>query len=206
MPVELCAEELRVLGALVEKDLTTPEYYPLSLNALVNACNQKTNREPVVSYDEQTARAALESLRERGLAAFVHESGSRVEKYRHKLGEAYNFTRGELALVGVLMLRGPQTAAELRERTQRMHAFEDLEVTTHALEKLAERELARLLPRVPGQKEQRWAQLFGGEPDMTSPSEEAPSAGPSLPARIEALEREMAELREQFAAFRRQFE
>jgi uncharacterized protein len=206
VPVELCAEELRVLGALVEKDLTTPEYYPLSLNALVNACNQKTNREPVVSYDEQTARAALESLRDRGLAVFVHESGSRVEKYRHKLGEAYNFTRGELALIGVLMLRGPQTAAELRERTQRMHAFEDLEVTTHALEKLAERELARLLPRVPGQKEQRWAQLFGGEPDMTPAAEETHSAGPSLPARIEALEREVAELREQFAAFRRQFE
>ena len=106
--------EIRVLGALLEKDLATPEYYPLSLNALVNACNQKSNREPVVSYDDETVRAALESLRARGLAALVHEAGSRVEKYRHRLGEQYNFTRGELAISGVLMLRGPQTAAELR--------------------------------------------------------------------------------------------
>jgi uncharacterized protein YceH (UPF0502 family) len=202
----MCAEELRVLGALVEKDLTTPEYYPLSLNALVNACNQKSNREPVVSYDDETVGSALESLRARGLAALVHEAGSRVEKYRHRLGEQYNFTRGELALSGVLMLRGPQTAAELRERTLRMYTFEDLEVTTHALEKLAARDLARLLPRQPGQKEQRWAHLFGGEPDLAPAAEEPHSTAPSLVQRIESLELQVAELREQLAAFRRQFE
>jgi len=203
VPLELAPEELRVLGSLIEKDLSTPEYYPLSLNALVNACNQKSNRDPVVAYNEETVRVSLDSLRERGYVAFVHESGSRVEKYRHKLGEAFNFTRGELALSGVLMLRGPQTSAELRERTQRMHSFDDLETTTHFLEKLAERELAVLLPRQPGHKEPRWMHLFAGVPDTSA--EPAALASPR-PDRIAALEEEVAALRSEVEELKKQLE
>ena len=203
MPLELASEELRVLGSLVEKDLTTPEYYPLSLNALVNACNQKSNREPVVAYTEDAVRAALDSLRDRAYIAYVHESGSRVEKYRHKLGEVFNFTRGELALSAVLMLRGPQTAAELRERTQRMHSFDDLETTTHFLEKLAERDLAVLLPRQPGHKEPRWMHLFGGEIDASA---EPVAAASPRPDRVAALEEEVAALRRELEELKQQIE
>ncbi|MGC4056118.1 MAG: YceH family protein [Paludibaculum sp.] len=169
MSFDLDLVEARVLGCLAEKDMATPEYYPLSLNALTNACNQKSNREPVVSYDEVTVREGLCSLRDRGLATFVSEAGSRVEKFRHRLNERFNFTRGELAVLTVLLLRGAQTPGELRQRTDRMHSFEDLDALNHTLEKLAARDpdpIVRQLDRVPGMKESRWAHLLSGEPAL----------------------------------------
>jgi len=199
--------ETRVLGALIEKDLATPDYYPLSLNALTNACNQKTNREPVTAYEDADVRGALESLRDLRLAAFVIESGSRVEKYRHRMNEMFNLSRGELALMAVLLLRGPQTLAELRERTNRMHAFADLDAAQHALNKLAAREpepFVKLLPRVPGTKEPRWAHLFAGEPQITEPAAPTPASSP-LNDRITQLETELRRLREEFEAFKGQF-
>jgi len=199
--------ETRVLGALIEKDLATPDYYPLSLNALTNACNQKTNREPVTAYEDADVRSALEILRELRFAAFVTEAGSRVEKYRHRMSELYNLGRGELAILAVLMLRGPQTVAELRDRTNRMHAFADHDATQHALNKLAAREpdpFVVLLPKAPGTKEPRWAQLFSGEPAMPEPAQAAPATSP-LHERINALEEELHRLRQEFEAFKSQF-
>ncbi|HNY38774.1 MAG TPA: YceH family protein [Bryobacteraceae bacterium] len=209
--MQLNQVEIRVLGALIEKDMTTPDYYPMSLNALVNACNQKTNREPVTSYDDGCVMEALEALRGVQLAVFVHESGSRVEKFRHRLGESFNFTRGELAVMAVLMLRGPQTVAELRERAARLHVFEDssaVEHTLHRLEGRQEQPLAKLLPRLSGMKESRWAQLLGGEPDWSEDQLAAPAqpnpAG--LAERVENLEAELRALRAEFQRFREQFQ
>ena len=207
VPLELTMEEARVLGALSEKDMATPEYYPMSLNALTNACNQKTNRDPVTAFDDVTVRDALHLLRDRGLAVFVSEAGSRVEKYRHKLAEKFNFTRGEQAILTVLMLRGPQTAAELRERTSRMAPLDDLETVSHTLEKLAAREpdpLARLLPRAPGTKEPRWAHLLCGEPDFHVHPEPEHAGPPSsgLQERVSQLEREISQLRAEFESLR----
>lgn len=199
--------ETRVLGALIEKDLATPDYYPLSLNALTNACNQKTNRDPVTAYEDADVRAALETLRELRLAAFVTEAGSRVEKYRHRMSELYNLSNGELAILAVLLLRGPQTTAELRERSSRMHAFDDNDAAQHALNKLAAREPApfvQLLPRAPGTKEPRWAHLFAGEPAMPEPAA-APVAASPLAERVAALEEDLRRLREEFEAFKGQF-
>ncbi|MBA3973171.1 MAG: DUF480 domain-containing protein [Candidatus Solibacter sp.] len=210
--MELNAVEIRVLGALIEKDMSTPDYYPMSVNALVNACNQKTNREPVVAYDEQTAMEALDGLRTKGLVVFVHESGSRVEKYRHRLGEHFNFTRGELAVLAVLMLRGPQTMAELRERSARLHTFEDssaLEYTLHRMETREGGALVKLMPRQPGMKEPRWARLLGGEPEWNAdpePVASAPAAGAGLAERVENLESELRGLRAEFERFREQFQ
>ena len=205
MALNLSPVEARVLGCLIEKDMATPEYYPMSANALMNACNQKTNREPVVSFDESEVRDALDALREKNLAIFVRESGNRVEKYRHALSERFNFTRGETALLGVLLLRGPQTAAELRDRTHRMHNFDDPEMATRDLERLAAREpepLAVLLPRQPGQKEARWAHLLCGPPDLAAPA--ALDPGPRQD-RLAALEAEVASLRADFEQFKSQF-
>jgi len=207
--MDLNLAEARVLGALIEKDMSTPDYYPLTLNALTAAVNQKTNRDPVVSWENEIVFEALDSLRGRGLAAFVHESGSRVEKYRHKLGEAFNFTRGELAVLAVLMLRGPQTAAELRDRTGRLHEFEDVGVVQLVLEKLAQREedpLTRLLPKLPGLKEPRWAHLLSGEPkwEPSGTAVEERAASP-LHERIARIEDELRALREEFEAFKSQF-
>lgn len=187
--------------------MATPEYYPLSLNALTNACNQKSNREPVVSYDEATVREALASLRDRGLATFVSEAGSRVEKYRHRLSERFNFTRGEQALMTVLLLRGAQTPGELRQRTERLHNFEDIETLIHTLSRLAGREpeaLVLQMERVPGMKEPRWAHLMSGEPPQIA---EEPALVHSTPlaARVEQLETELRALREEFERFRAQF-
>ena len=170
---ELGPVEQRVLGALMEKDLATPEYYPLSLNALVNACNQKTNRDPVVAYEETTVRGALESLRDEGLAVFVSEAGSRVLKFRHRLNERFNFSRGELAVMAVLLLRGPQTPGELRSRTMNLHGFADLDAVQHTLDKLAGREgepLAQQLPRAAGMKESRWCHLLAEAPEVAEPA------------------------------------
>ena len=199
--------EVRVLGALLEKDQTTPEYYPLTVNALVNACNQKSSREPVVNYSEETVTEALASLQHRGLALRISGAGHRVEKFGHRLGEKLNLGRRELALLCVLMLRGPQTVGELRGRTERMHDFADLEEVEHVLDSLQSREPDALVaPLARG----RWVQLLGGpfQESAESGFSEAPAAGTRSPleARVEALEREVAEMRQQLESFRRQFE
>jgi len=194
--------EVRVLGALLEKQIATPEYSPLTLNALVNACNQKSNREPMVSYDEATVLQALALLRDKGLALKISGAGHRVEKYGHTLGEKLNLGRREAALLCVLMLRGPQTVGELRGRTERMHDFVELEEVERCLESLAVREpepLAAPLPRG------RWCQLLGGPPDLTTETHPVPT-GSAIEARVDALEREVAELKQTLESFRRQFE
>src|SRR5246500_2214863 len=151
---QLAETEVRVLGSLIEKDITTPDYYPLSLNALVNACNQKNNRDPVMDLDEDVVRDALAGLQQRKLAGPAGGADSRVTKYEHRLQEAFNFTRGETAIVCVLLLRGPQTPGELRGRTERMFRFETLDDVQATLQRLAERDapLVRMLPRQPGTK------------------------------------------------------
>jgi uncharacterized protein len=164
MTMVLNAAEARVLGALMEKEATTPEYYPLSLNALVNACNQKNNREPVMELNEEQVRMALHRLDDHGLAGVARGAESRVTKYEHRVQEVFNFTRGEAAVLCVLLLRGPQTPGELRGRTERMFRFEELEDVTAVLQKLMQREpaLAAALPRQPGTKEIRYAHLLSG--------------------------------------------
>ena len=177
--------ELRVLGSLIEKQRTTPDVYPLSLNSLRAACNQATNREPVVDYDEPTIRAALERLSRRGWARLASGPGSRAAKYRHLLADALALDDGELSLLAVLMLRGPQTPGELRQRTERLYAFgfDELQET---LVRLCERELAARVPRRPGQKEERYVQLLGGDGEAAV---EPPAAGGrSLEERLAALE------------------
>jgi uncharacterized protein len=208
--------EVRVLGSLIEKDITTPDYYPLSLNALVNACNQKNNRDPVMALDEETVRAALDSLQAQRLAGPASGADSRVSKYEHRLQEVFNFDRREIAVLCVLLLRGAQTLGELRGRAERMYRFEALEDVLGTLDRLSRREppLVAVLPRQPGTKESRYMHLLSGE---APPAEAAqaremsvPSAGNDRLARLEGevtqLRKEVAEMREQLAAFRRQFE
>ena len=197
--------EVRVLGALIEKDITTPEYYPLTLNALVNACNQKSNREPIVNYDEDAVLQALALLRNKGLALKISGAGHRVEKYAHRLGECLNLGRRETAVLCVLLLRGPQTVGELRGRTERMHDFTDLEEVERCLEGLALREPDPLVARA---SRGRWVQLLGGVPDVTAETSAPPRQeyGPDLEERVAALEREMEQLKQQLEGFRRQFE
>src|ERR1700729_410879 len=163
-PVLLSTAQARVLGALVEKEITTPEYYPLSLNALINACNQRSNREPVMNLDEEEVRLALRRLEDQGLAGRARGADGRVTKYEHWLGEAFNFTRAESALICVLLLRGPQTPGELRSRTDRLHRFDEIAEVLAGLQKLMEREpaLVAVLPRQPGTKESRYAHLLSG--------------------------------------------
>ena len=219
MNILLNETEVRVLGALVEKEITTPDYYPLSLNALVNACNQKSNRHPVMNLDEGAVREALASLNEKGLAGAASGADSRVTKYEHRLQEAFNFTRPEIAVLCVLLLRGPQTPGELRGRAERLHRFNDLEAVHLALQHLMKREppLAKVLPRQPGTKEARYAHLLSGdlEAGQPEPAPEAPDASPISPdseriSRLEdgvaALQKEIAELKQQIADFRKQFE
>ena len=200
--------EVRVLGALLEKDQTTPEYYPLTVNALVNACNQKSSREPIVNYSEETVTEALASLQHRGLALRISGAGHRVEKFGHRLGEKLNLGRREQALLCVLMLRGPQTVGELRGRTERMHDFADLEEVERVLETLQSREPDGLVaPMARG----RWAQLLGGpyEESAEPGLREAPAGGgvrTPLEERVEALEREVIELKRELESFRRQFQ
>ncbi len=208
--------EVRVLGALIEKESTTPEYYPLSLNALANACNQKSNREPVVSYDEDTVLAAIEALKARRFAAeIIPSSGSRVHKFAQRISERLNLGRRELAVLCALLLRGPQTLGELRDRTERLHSFGDLDEVASVLERLAgwDPPLAVKLARQPGTKEPRYAQLLGGTPDVQPAPAEAPVAAQPHDDRLVPLEAEIAELRkeieqlkQQFSDFRRQFE
>jgi uncharacterized protein len=192
--VDADAVELRVLGCLIEKQRTTPGAYPLSLNSLRLACNQSTNRDPVVEYDEPTIREALHRLSSRGWVRLASGAGSRAVKYRHLFDGALNLSDAEISLLAVLMLRGPQTPGELKQRTERLHRFEspaDVEVT---LEGLLGRELAAQIPRRPGQKEQRYTQLLGVD------EEEGPEAtAESLEARVTRLEAEVRSLRERLA-------
>src|ERR1019366_5409475 len=210
--------EVRVLGALIEKDITTPEYYPLTLNALVNACNQKSSRDPVVSYGEEIVTEALASLQHRGLALRIIGAGHRVEKYGHRLGEKLNLGRREMALLCVLMLRGAQTVGELRGRTERMHDFADMEEVERVLESLQSREpgaseeFARTTEHGPVRAlvaplaRGRWVQLMGGPYEESAEPERAAGVRSPLEDRVEALERELAEMRHQLESFRRQFE
>jgi hypothetical protein len=194
--------EARVLGALIEKELSTPDYYPLSLNALVNACNQKTNRDPVSGYAETDVLPALEALRAKRLA-IIHTS-DRVPKHSHRCYETLDLGRREIALLGALLLRGPQTAAELKERTQRLHPFEDLETVELCLKRLGESGLAVLLERQPGQREARWSHLLFGAPQSAPAS--PPAISISRDDRLARLESELAQLRADFEDFKRRFE
>jgi uncharacterized protein len=195
--------EVRVLGCLLEKDITTPEYYPLTLNSLHNACNQKSSRDPVVNYDENTVEQAVESLKDKGFALRISGAGHRVEKYGHRLGEKMNLGRRELALLCVLMLRGPQTVGELRGRTERMHDFADLDEVERVLDSLEKRDPEPLVARA---SRGRWAHLFSGTPDLSADQPEQPALRSPLETRVETLERELEQLKQQFAQFRRQFE
>lgn len=196
--------EVRVLGALLEKDITTPEYYPLTLNSLQNACNQKSSRDPVVAYDEDTVAQALELLKNKGLAIRISGAGHRVEKFGHRLGEKLNLGRRELALLCVLMLRGPQTVGELRGRTERMHDFADMEEVERVLESLAAHDPD---PLVAHASRGRWAHLFAGAVSDSAPDPEpGPAMRSALDDRVAALEREVEQLKEQFERFRQQFE
>ncbi|HLY20214.1 MAG TPA: YceH family protein [Bryobacteraceae bacterium] len=210
MSLQLDEAEVRVLAALMEKEVATPEYYPLSLNALVNACNQKSNRDPVVSYDEDTVETALAGLRAKGLVTRISGPDMRVPKHGHRLSEIINLGRREAAVLCVLMLRGPQTAGELRGRTERLYPFDDLEAVDACLTRLMEWQpdpLVARLPRQPGYKETRYAHLLSGEPPVLPVSAEThhePAA--TLQARVDRLEKEVEDLKQQFAEFRKQFE
>jgi hypothetical protein len=218
MDLILSEIEARILGSLIEKELTTPAYYPLSLNALVNACNQKSNRDPYMNLDEDAVREALRTLDHKKLAGPADNMESRVKKYEHRLQEAFNFTRHEIALLCELLLRGPQTPGELRGRAERMHSFDDLGIVQSTLQRLMKREppLVKLLPRQPGTKEARYAHLLCGELESwqrepeAAPAVSGVSSTASLIARLEAdvaaLQKEVADLKQQFADFRKQFE
>jgi hypothetical protein len=195
--VDADAVEIRVLGCLIEKQRTTPDAYPLSLNALRLACNQTTNRDPVVEYDERTIKAALERMSNRGWTRFASGAGSRALKYRHLLDEALGLSDEEISLLAVLMLRGPQTVGELKQRTERLHRFDSLPKVAETLEALASRELVVQLERRPGQKEDRYAQLLGED----RPAEPAPAAEDgtdrvaAIERRLDGLEAAVEELR-----------
>jgi len=210
----LDSAERRVLGSLLEKDITTPEYYPLTLNALQAACNQKSNRDPVMELNEADLRAALHSLEEKGWAGLARAEG-RVPRFEHRMGEVLNLGRRETALLCTLLLRGAQTPGELRGRSERMHRLEDLDEVQLVLQKLIEHDppLVKLLPRQPGTKEARYVDLFGEHESAINEAAPPSGAAPAPHDRISALETEIAQLRaefdalrQQFADFRRQFE
>ena len=215
----LTSTEARVLGALIEKEITTPEYYPLSLNALVNACNQKNNREPVMALDEVEVRQALHGLEDERLAGPVR-GDSRVPKFEHHMQEVFNFTRGEIAVVCVLLLRGPQTPGELRGRTERMYRFDELSDVQSVLQKLMTREpaLAKVLPRQPGTKEARYAHLLSGDVEsfeaptvthavaISSTSFATSQADEELKQRMAQLEAEVAILTRELGELRGEYE
>ena len=212
---ELNAIEVRVLGCLLEKEMATPEYYPLSLNGLVNACNQKSNREPVVSYDEHAVAQALESLKDKRLV--WRTDAARVPKYGQEVDRKFSMEKREMAVLCLLLLRGPQTVGELRGRTERLYAFNELEEVGTTLQGLEEMGLVRKLPRQPGRKESRYAHLLGGEPENVEPATAAPEAATVqvraenerlavLEQEVNTLRTELAELRAAFLDFKRQFE
>jgi uncharacterized protein YceH (UPF0502 family) len=221
MDFDLSPVDVRIVGSLLEKEVTTPEYDPLSLNALTLACNQKTNRDPVMSLADETVAAALELLRGNGLVYFVRETGSRVEKYRQRLSEVLNLDRRELAVLCVLMLRGFQTSGELRERAQRLYVFDDLAAVESCLIRMMERTpapLAAKLQRAAGTKEPRYAHLLSGTPQVvetdTTPGTLSDPVGrasqveriSALETEVAALRQEVSDLRAQLAEFRKQFE
>jgi uncharacterized protein len=232
VPYSLTEIEARILGALIEKEITTPEYYPLSLNALVNACNQKSNRAPEMHLDDDPVLQSLRTLEQKGLAGKGDNMDGRVKKYEHRLADVFNFTRPETAVLCELLLRGPQTPGELRSRAERMHHFDDLDSVNATLRHLIERDppLAKLLPRQPGTKEARYTHLLSGDATADSESNSAatpasthaalttksviafPQAARISPAppdafdRIANLEQEISDLKQQFANFRKQFE
>src|SRR6266568_4052684 len=217
LQLQLSDIEVRVLGSLIEKDITTPDYYPLSLNALVNACNQKNNRDPIMNLDEDSVRDALNTLQEKRFAGPAGGADSRVTKYEHRLQEVFNFDRREIAVICVLLLRGPQTPGELRGRTDRMYRFEALDDVQTTIQRLMDREppLVRVLPRQPGTKESRYVHLFAGDTfPAVEPSHVAVPARSghsddqriaALEAQVSSLRTEMDELRRQLADFTGQF-
>src|SRR3984957_1694354 len=214
MDLLLHPAEVRVLGSLLEKEVTTPEYYPLSLNALVNACNQKSNRDPVVEFDSNTVEQALNSLRDKGLLLAITGAGSRVPKYGHRFSEKLNLGRRELAILCELMIRGPQTLGELRTHCERMHPFDDLAEVESVLDRMPE--LITKLLRRPGEKEARYAHLLSGTPVVAAASVEESAASPAtlpradrvatLEAEVAQLRQELEDLKQQFARFQKQFE
>jgi uncharacterized protein YceH (UPF0502 family) len=216
--LQLNQTEVRVLGSLIEKDITTPDYYPLSLNALVNACNQKNNRDPIMTLDENSVRNALSSLQEKRLAGPAGGADSRVTKYEHRLQEVFNFDRREIAVICVLLLRGPQTPGELRGRSERMYRFDTLDDVQSTIQRLSDRQppLVRVLPRQPGTKESRYVHLFVED---TWPTEAYPPQSASEPraandssrlaaleAEVSSLKKEIVELKQQLSDFRKQFQ
>ncbi|HEX8117859.1 MAG TPA: YceH family protein [Pyrinomonadaceae bacterium] len=220
METLLSEAEVRVLGSLVEKQVTTPDYYPLTMNALVHACNQISNRDPVVQYDERQVSDAVDSLRMKNLVYIFYGAESRVPKYKHMAREVFQLSPQELAALCVLMLRGPQTVGEVRGRTGRMYEFADLREVEETLDGLAHRDepLVTKLPRQAGRKEARYAHLLSGQPAVEDEGEAQPaSAAPRtragetervarLEAEVERLGGELAEMRRQFEEFRKQFE
>jgi uncharacterized protein YceH (UPF0502 family) len=224
MDIVLTPLELRVMGCLMEKEMATPDYYPMTLNALVAACNQKSNRDPVMKVDDKTLAKTLDDLRyDKKLVLHIDSAGSRVLKYQHNIQSRFEFDRPEQALLCELFLRGPQTPGELRSRTRRLHPFESLGEVDRMLQELADREggpFVVRLPREPGRKEQRWAHCFGGEveaaPREPSPAPEPEQATPKPPAENEqiakleqevaALRRELDQLKQAFETFKQQFE
>lgn len=218
MELQLTETEVRVLGSLIEKDITTPEYYPLSLNALVNACNQKSNRDPVMQLNEDAVRDALEGLQQLRMAGPARGADSRVTKYEQRLQEVFNFTRPEIAVLCVLLLRGPQTPGELRGRTDRLHRFEALDDVQSAVQKLMQREppLAKVLPRQPGTKESRYAHLLAGDvvgaevpAQPRAPAERNPADDDriaQLEKEVTALRKDVSDVKDQLERFRKQFE
>jgi uncharacterized protein YceH (UPF0502 family) len=209
MDFQLNETEVRVLGALMEKEAATPEYYPLSLNALCAACNQRSNREPVMALDDETVLGAVESLREKGLLMRTSGGDHRVPKFGHRAGEVFNFDRREQAVLCVLLLRGPQTVGELRGRTERLHAFEGLGEVEATLHRLMERTppLAQKLGRQPGEKEPRFAHLLSGEVvPVHAPPRLTAEHRAGMEERVSRMQEELAELRRQFDEFRNKFE
>ena len=209
-PLKLTAAEARVLGSLIEKEITTPDYYPLSMNALMNACSQRSNREPVMNLDEDETRQALHGLEAKQLAGRARSADGRVTKYEHWLGEAFNFSRAETALICVLLLRGPQTPGELRSRTERLHEFTEISDVVAGLQKLMEREpsLVALMPRQAGSREARYAHLLCGPVESIQQPESIQQGGPAPEQddRIAQLESNVAELRREVAALREKIE
>ena len=213
-PIKLTAAEARVLGSLVEKEVTTPDYYPLTMNALINACNQRSNREPVTDLDEDAVRQALHGLEDKQVAGRARSADGRVTKYEHWLGEAFNFNRGETALMCVLLLRGPQTSGELRSRTERMHEFAEMSDVIAGLQRLMEREpaLVALLPRQPGTRESRYAHLLSGplesvqSPVVSQPAAHSVPTTPEQDDRIAQLESTVAQLKADVETLRKRFD
>lgn len=212
MDIVLNDIEVRILGCLIEKENTTPDYYPLTLNSLVSACNQKSNRNPIVSYDETTVVRGLDGLQDKGFSEKIYKADSRVPKYQHLFTKKFNLSRSEIAVLCVLMLRGPQTAGEIRGRSERIYKFDGLNEVDEAINSLTHKEQPMLtkLPRQPGRKESRYMHLLAGEPDITEHDKNIADEAATLQVRSEneriaVLENEMAALRRDFDNLKKEF-